>query len=142
VIVILPFNEGGGTMDKSKDTWWRGDDFRRGVASGVVSSLITAYVLFIAGASIAVAAKGPAGSKVNFGGGLSTLLAGVITPSILIFILWFGHKQLNFAKSFDGRMERLKYPYLIYIFGFLSLWAASTFLFAWSLAVIWTRIQK
>ena len=49
--------------------------FWQGVASSVVSSLITAYVLFVAAlrASVTVAAKGPAGSEVRLGASLITL---------------------------------------------------------------------
>jgi hypothetical protein len=130
-------------MGKSQDVRWFGEDFWRGVASGVVSALITAYMLFVVGASVAVAAKGPAGSEVELREGLFTLLGGVFFPFALGFIVLMGYKAIDHSKSFHGRIGRLlRWPFLFWTLGCASIVVAYTFYFVGLFAVIQIRISK
>ena len=130
-------------MDKSPDARLGDKQFWRGVVSSVASSLITAYVLFILGASVVFAAAGPDGSDVNLTAALSALGVGVLTPVLLGGAFWAAFKVLGHFKSIQGTVWRLlRWPYVVWTLGWLSLWVVIAIYFLGLFAVIQIRVSK
>lgn len=100
-------------------------------------------MLFILGASVVFAAAGPDGSDVKLTAALSALAVGVLTPVLLGGAVWGALKVLEHFKSVQGTGWRLlRWPYLVWTLGWLSLWVVIAIYFLGLFAVIQIRASN